>query len=435
MRWLAVAIALLMAAVPVWAEGIEFEDDFDTYGTGIECASDPDTDLFKAIAAWPAADGCSSLDVRDDYYGTCPSGFYGWDSPFSVKHGKLSLRRNVKDLVPIIQTLHPGMNAVNGSDAEPLVLSVFVFMSQFYVNACETTFWIELFASGDPAPNDQNLIHNNCVLTNETPSNPHRSIAFGGYPESVPCEECPDLGECPEPDDLPRLYADMIYDGDHWTILYKDVPVPGPQLRPSHYWSWWTITIESNTVDITVYSDRNGVVTRTGIPRAYTGAFQAIGLGPCEASDFWTYIDRVNLSGGFLTTQGTGACCLVDGSCNDGVVESVCNAQNGTWKDEDSTCATVTCCPKPWADIDFDGDVDQTDFAMWQRCFSGSGQDAVSECECYDRDDDTGAQEGGDGDVDVDDFAWFANCFMGPTVWLDPDDPPPGCIPGVDPPG
>ena len=113
MRWLIAAIALLTAAVPVLAGLIDFEDDFDSYGTGIECASDPDTDLF--IDAWPVADGCGSLVVDDSYYGTCPDDFKGSDPLFYVKHGKELLRRNIKDLVPYIQIFDPSICVTNPS--------------------------------------------------------------------------------------------------------------------------------------------------------------------------------------------------------------------------------------------------------------------------------------------------------------------------------
>ncbi|MHC4673293.1 MAG: hypothetical protein ACYTBZ_12470, partial [Planctomycetota bacterium] len=61
-------------------------------------------------------------------------------------------------------------------------------------------------------------------------------------------------------------------------------------------------------------------------------------------------------------------------------------------------------------------------------CFSGSGNTLKDGCECYDRDDSTGAQ-GGDGDVDTTDFDWFLNCSTGPSIPLNLNPPPAGCIP------
>ena len=112
--------------------------------------------------------------------------------------------------------------------------------------------------------------------------------------------------------------------------------------------------------------------------------------------------------------------------CTNGLTEEECPVPND-WR-EGEVCGDTLCCPIPWADIDGDEDVDLVDFGLWQVCFTSTGGGVNSGCECYDRDDSTGAQ-GGDGlDVDGQDFVWFNNCFTGPTVPLT-DPPPAGCIP------
>ncbi len=67
-------------------------------------------------------------------------------------------------------------------------------------------------------------------------------------------------------------------------------------------------------------------------------------------------------------------------------------------------------------DADADGDVDQTDFAYVQRCFSGegnvSGLDDPYPCRCLDDD--------GDQDVDLDDLDAFLFCVSGPEIDADP---------------
>ena len=137
--------------------------------------------------------------------------------------------------------------------------------------------------------------------------------------------------------------------------------------------------------------------------------------------------DSVKLSGGVGNVQA-GACCLSDGECVE-VIETECQNQGGRFNDPGSVCASTLCCPYPFADGDADKDVDQVDFGMWQTCFSGSGKPYKSGCECYDRNNDNGEQGSGDGDVDADDFEWFASCFSGPTIELDVDNPPDGCVP------
>ena len=58
------------------------------------------------------------------------------------------------------------------------------------------------------------------------------------------------------------------------------------------------------------------------------------------------------------------------------------------------------------ADMDFDGDVDQGDFGMFQACMSGPGH-AVSDPACNNADLD------GDGDVDGVDVGLFERCLSG----------------------
>lgn len=73
---------------------------------------------------------------------------------------------------------------------------------------------------------------------------------------------------------------------------------------------------------------------------------------------------------------------------------------------------TITVNESTPADFDGDGDVDQTDFGIFQACLSGTGQTPEPGCEKADLN--------GDGDVDQPDFAQFYGCLGGP-------DQPPGC--------
>lgn len=72
-------------------------------------------------------------------------------------------------------------------------------------------------------------------------------------------------------------------------------------------------------------------------------------------------------------------------------------------------------------DTDADGDVDQTDFALFQSCYTGAGGTLPEEpeyCVCFDVD-----GSGGDPDNDVDqaDLNRFELCASGPGVPLNPD--------------
>jgi len=87
---------------------------------------------------------------------------------------------------------------------------------------------------------------------------------------------------------------------------------------------------------------------------------------------------------------------------------AVCDA-TGSTRSADAVL-TVPCRPF-FADVDLDGDVDQSDFGEFQACFSGMGVGAVGDCLCFDHD-----PAGLDGDVDGDDLKEFQKCATGPMV-------------------
>ncbi|MDM8006674.1 MAG: lamin tail domain-containing protein [Phycisphaerae bacterium] len=78
--------------------------------------------------------------------------------------------------------------------------------------------------------------------------------------------------------------------------------------------------------------------------------------------------------------------------------------------DNDPNC--VPPCPVPFADVDGDEDVDQTDFATLQLCFTGQDQAIPAAnadlCRCLNWD--------GDLDIDGDDVSKFEACASGPGV-------------------
>lgn len=65
-------------------------------------------------------------------------------------------------------------------------------------------------------------------------------------------------------------------------------------------------------------------------------------------------------------------------------------------------------CGDLFADADADGDVDQSDFAALQACFTGPDGTVSEVCGCFDRDDDS--------DVDSEDAGSFEACASGPGV-------------------
>ncbi len=93
---------------------------------------------------------------------------------------------------------------------------------------------------------------------------------------------------------------------------------------------------------------------------------------------------------------------------------------------DDPACAGFgRCrCHRPFADADGDGDVDQSDFGVFQICFTG-GFTGVPEdpayCLCFDR--------GLRGTVVWTDYAEFVNCVTGPGIPWSADNNPTGCNP------
>jgi len=85
---------------------------------------------------------------------------------------------------------------------------------------------------------------------------------------------------------------------------------------------------------------------------------------------------------------------------------------------------TTSCNPVVFADADRDLDVDQDDFAVFQRCYTGPDNPPLPTgpgyCFCFDRLDDK--------DVDEADYSAFEACATGPGIpWT--QESTPGCIP------
>jgi hypothetical protein len=172
------------------------------------------------------------------------------------------------------------------------------------------------------------------------------------------------------------------------------------------------------------------------VPRRYLGAFNRISIGAapgCKLNatgecvgepDIWrysdghgswgwtaNYVDRMALLGG-VGESSLGGCCLSDRSC---VILSGfdCLTAGGVFLGSQSVCEPDTCadiiCPTPFADQDFDGDVDMSDFAGLQRCLTSSLPIAPG-CACFDQDN--------DGAIDMSEIEKFALCASGAeTAW------------------
>jgi hypothetical protein len=79
---------------------------------------------------------------------------------------------------------------------------------------------------------------------------------------------------------------------------------------------------------------------------------------------------------------------------------------------------TASARPALPGDLDGDGDVDQTDFGLFQACLVDSGQPYPTDCASADLQGESNGD--GDGDVDQGDLTVFMTCLGGPSQ-------PPGC--------
>ncbi len=183
-------------------------------------------------------------------------------------------------------------------------------------------------------------------------------------------------------------------------------------------------TTDANCLAGTSRIPNEYVVAR--VPRQYKGPFNRYAIGPGhgrnvtdpqnpgpeECIDALSSSDIISdeivlYDGVFVSLKG--ACCATDGGCTE-VTESECLARNGRFQGLDTTCDDTLCCPLPFADVDHDSDVDQSDFGAFQLCYTGASGGVPAGCECLNRDKDT--------DVDNDDFTAFADCWSGAnTPW------------------
>jgi hypothetical protein len=92
-------------------------------------------------------------------------------------------------------------------------------------------------------------------------------------------------------------------------------------------------------------------------------------------------------------------------------VHNIVNGNGQGWIDSVKACVDcplATDCPNPFADADADGDVDQTDFAQLQACFTGTGGGIPGGCGCLDHD--------GSGSIDSPDLDAFEICATGAGI-------------------
>jgi len=389
-------------------------------------------------------------------------------------HGGQVATRHAFDLTEAIQQKNAAHNAINGSDAAPLILKFTAHHGDFGA-AANSPYYLEMYMSGDRAPTN--------YVTVECPTGafPNCPAEYGPFP--IVCQQDPahyNPIDCPpaDPNDYhasvamgwlapmdrepcdsqtgckPTLDHPVVYNGRYWLEPRSNQWPPsvgdfnmGSSLDGRH---WMKLQIKTSQMIFTYSNDYlcpASFPCWCTIPRDYTGPFNTIATGPgagceldvndldgdtitneCAPGAEYKMFDYASLSvnswhDSFAdtmvvydgeTTSVIGACCLADASCIE-TTQQDCegNYEHATFKGLDTLCANVQCCPYPFADGDLDGDVDQADFGLWQACYDG-GTGLIAGCECYDR-------VAPAGSVDGDDFTEFANCFTGANVPFDPN--------------
>jgi len=134
---------------------------------------------------------------------------------------------------------------------------------------------------------------------------------------------------------------------------------------------------------------------------------------PPNGDGQWIDLDNASASGQLACVE----------LCGNGIDDD----QDGLIDCRDPDCGgdAACACAEPFADLDGDFDVDQSDFGLWQGCFTGGlGSPWTydpAQCGCLDRDDVDGngvfdRAVDGDGYIDHDDLALFDNCRRGPGI-------------------
>ncbi len=359
-------------------------------------------------------------------------------------------------------------DAVLGTDANPLVFE-FVLYGQTGSKVTFANVYMELSlydpmtSIDDRAPTDF-VFSPDCQTACAPDYGPARQVPMICQ-QDVPPAGCPPIASAPHHTSIALgtlAYLDQdpchcgtatagsaknehlaVFDGFKWWTLPASFTGAGDfMLRDRNHLVRMTITTSKMVVEMTAEDPDPDEYSWCEIPRDYLGAFNRLHMGFGQACliDLGTWacaneptgdhryrcikgnlgagrpaFDNVVIYGGEGITlpAPTGACCLPDGICVDGLTEYECEQeQGGLWQGFDTVCLGTVCCPEPYPDSDVDSDVDQDDYGAFQLCYTGPAGGVPPGCECFDK----GPDGFADGDVDDDDFGAFDDCWTGPAV-------------------
>lgn len=378
--------------------------------------------------------------------------YQGQGSP-NVSATGFTSQRHEWNMGASIAARYPGMNAVNGTDDNPLILRYWGWSPRGEAGYPNSPMYVELMLKDPDTPSPLDHAPTDYVMYGggSTSCGPGRSfpIVCQQWLHDQTATPCPPLSTVVRsslcfgwlahldrnPCDLengrrPTQYHAATFDGLKWYDLRHNVFPGMGDFNHDEGGAWFQLTIKTSTYVARLESTTAGLSEGT-IPRQYTGPFNHVAFGTapgCQlnpstgacttAAACWTiaaenlnhgwrrtFIDTPVLVDGVLISM-SGACCGTDGTCSV-LDEATCIATGGRFKGISTTCENTLCCPLPFADVDHDGDVDLDDFGFFQLCYNGSGP-APTGCECLDRN--------ADCKVNASDFTSFGACSTGPNV-------------------
>jgi hypothetical protein len=178
--------------------------------------------------------------------------------------------------------------------------------------------------------------------------------------------------------------------------------VRGDYGRPQDYHTNTAVRVDENAVEAVAFSNADS-----------SGSSKVYALVADLVNGDYNLYSAIN-----PVTATPGACCMQSGCLAADSEHCI-----GEFQGVGTLCSQVDCscrtCHDPFADADGDGDVDQTDFAIFQACFTGPDVALVNSpcrCDCYDR---TGPDGVPDTHVDSLDFSAWMNCASGPGIMAD----------------
>lgn len=410
--------------------GTIFDDQFTAYTTPNYLSTAPGS-------LWVISDGCNDGKVSTDNPFSSPNSVTDYKNGSNQRIG-IRNRYNLTAAEMLNANLvhDPNPNCVDGTDENPLVFGFKMYLGTksspyfYYLNV-----YAEVTCGDDRAPTP--MITADCDgkvrphLNLNGDGQVHKSIAIGqiAWADSDPCDT--------PSNQVGQTYRLTIYDGQQWKTLQTPV-----DMHTCANYNYVTLTIRTSTIEVKLSTMYNGSTCDgprqeliTTVARQYTGPFTAIKIGgiPDEAnggcwgqdkgsvgySDKPTVIDDVYLADGEAFNDPNVCGVIPTGACCTGfdcavTMEADCT---GVYKGDGTTCTPKICCADPFADADFDGDVDQADFAVFQLCYTGFGGSVLPGCECFNHVPSTPPNPE---TVDSDDWSAFEVCASGPGIAADP---------------